>query len=339
MRIGAVVIGLLTMVGCASGDPPIDSDLGGVTVPAGFEVSVVADGFDGPTQIAVTSDGQLVVAELNGGEGDGTGRVVMFDPDSPDDREVVADDLTTPTGIAVDGDLLWIMEQRQLTVGSLADPASRTVVMADLPFNGRSEGSLTMRADGGVLYNTSGGEAGAGLTPGSGMLWRIDTPDTEPVVVATGIKHAYGHVEHPDGRLFVTEITDRPLDGGPPPDELMVVNDGDDFGYPRCIGNRTPVAELGATDGDCVSSPPSHALFAPGATPTSVAVAPWDDETLLVALWNSGTVVTVPAGAGDEPHAGEPFLTGIEHPQHLLAVGDRLLVVDHDGGRIFAVSR
>jgi hypothetical protein len=50
-------------------------------------------------------------------------------------------------------------------------------------------------------------------------------------------------------------------------------------------------------------------------------------------------VVTVPAGAGDEPHAGEPFLTGIEHPRHLLAVGDRLFVVDQDGGRTFAVSR
>lgn len=34
-----VVIGLLRMVGCASGDPPIDRDLGGVTVPAGFEVT------------------------------------------------------------------------------------------------------------------------------------------------------------------------------------------------------------------------------------------------------------------------------------------------------------
>jgi hypothetical protein len=32
------------------------------------------------------------------------------------------------------------------------------------------------------------------------------------------------------------------------------------------------------------------------------------------------------------------FLTGVRHPQHLLALGDRLLVVDHAGGRILAVS-
>ena len=40
--------------------------------------------------------------------------------------------------------------------------------------------------------------------------------------------------------------------------------------------------------------PPSHALFEAGATPTSIAVAPWDPDVLVVALWGEGRVVTLP---------------------------------------------
>jgi glucose/arabinose dehydrogenase len=338
VRLTAIVSAALVLVAGCGDDSTADRGQAEITVPDGFEVRVVADGFNGPTQITVTNDGRLVVAELNGGEAAGTGRVVAFDPDTPEERMVLVDGLTTPTGVTVEGELLWIMERRRLTVGPLDDPTTRTVVADDLPFNGRSEGTLTVRSGGAVLYNTSGGEAGDALDPGSGVLWRIDDPTMEPVAVATGVKHAYALVEHPDGRLFVTEIADRRLDGRPPPDEVMVVNDGDDFGYPRCVGDRTPVAELGAAAADCADSPPSHALFEPGATPTSVAVAPWDDATLLVALWNAGVVVSVPATAGSTPHTGDAFLTGIEHPQHLLSVDGQLLVVDHGGGRILAIS-
>jgi glucose/arabinose dehydrogenase len=342
MRIGAVVIALaLTACGSDASDP--SPPTGAVTVPAGFDVEVLVDGFDGPTQIAFAADGRLLVAELNGGERDGTGRVVAVDLGDSTSRTVLVDDLLTPTGIAVDGDLLWVMEQRRLTarplVDGVADPAAVTVVADELPFNGRSNGTLTVAAGGGVVFNTSGGEAGDALVPGSGVLWRVESPAGDPKRIATGLKHAYAHAVHPDGRWFVTEITDRRLDGGPPPDEVMVVADGDDFGYPRCIGDRTPVAELGAVAADCASTPPSHALFEPGSTPTSITVSPWSADTLFVALWNAGEVVAIPASPGSSPHVGEPFLTGIDHPQHLLVDGDRLLVVDHTGGRILAVTR
>jgi len=76
----------------------------------------------------------------------------------------------------------------------------------------------------------------------------------------------------------------------------------------------------------------------PGATPTSVAEAPWDDTVLLVALWVERRIVAVPKAGEEQPVAYTDFLTGIERPQFLLADGDRLLVVDHEGGRILAVT-
>lgn len=120
----------------------------------------------------------------------------------------------------------------------------------------------------------------------------------------------------------------------------MLVEPGVDFAWPRCIGDGTPVEQYGGTDAECADAPRSLALFEPGATPTSIAVAPWDPDVLVVALWNRGEVVTVSIAdpAPPEPVDPEVLLTGVEHPQHLLVDGDRLLVVDHDGGRILAVQ-
>lgn len=334
------VAGVLSVLLAACGAN--DRSVEGVEVVGGFSVEVAVDGLNGPTQIDLV-DGRLIVAELNGSEGGGTGRVLSIDLGDPTDRVVLVDGLTTPTGVAVDGDLLWVMEQRRLTVGPLDDPADRAVVLDEMPFNGRSEGTLTAVDGGGILYDTSGSRDAATpdvLRAGSGTLWFLASPNAEPEQFATGFKHAYAHVGAADGQWFVTEISDGQLDGDSPPDELMIVAEGGDFGYPRCIGDRVPVAELGATDATCASTPRSHAVFAPRSTPTSVAIAPWDRAVVLVALWNEGTIVSLPTEPPEsEPYPGELFISGLDHPQHLLADGDRLLVVDFDGGRILTVAQ
>ena len=78
-------------------------------------------------------------------------------------------------------------------------------------------------------------------------------------------------------------------------------------------------------------------MFDPQATPTGVAIAPWDTDLALVALWVRGEIVAVPVAAGSDPHRPEVVVDTIERPQHLLADGDRILVTDHDAGRILAL--
>lgn len=332
---------LLTVAACEGDGGPVGT--AGIDAPDGFEVGVVVEGLDGPTQIAPDGAGGFVVAELRGGEDDGTGRVLRYRELRPDAAEVLVDGLLTPTGVTVDADgRLWIMEQRRLSTGPLDDPGDRTVVLDELPYNGRSEGTLTALAGGGILFDTSGSrdrDAPDVLKPGSGRLWYLAGPDASPVEFATGFKHAYAHVVDADGTIWVTEMSDGRLDGETPPDELVRVREGDDFGYPRCVGDRTPVTELGATDADCSATPRSHALLSPSATPTSVAVAPWDDDTLLIALWNRREIVAVPRAPADSPYAPESVVGGELTPQHLLVDGDRLLVTDFAGGRVLSVVR
>jgi len=328
------------LVACGDDDAP---GAEGVSAPAGFDVTVFAEDFVGPTQMVFTDDGDLIVAELNGGENDAAGRVLRVAADDPNDRTVLQQGLNKPTGVAVTGERLWIMEQRRLSVTSLEPDAPLEVVADELPFNGRSEGTLTVTPDGRLLYDTSGSKRGPDRVEGSGMLFAIDDAadgPSEPIVVATGFKHAYAHVVDRDGRLWSVEMTDGNFDGERAPDELLGVEPGDDAGWPQCVGNNRPVVEYGGTADLCAQSPASHALFVPGATPTSLVVAPWDGDLFVVALWLSGEVVTVPrtAAADGGPHEPTVFLRGIESPQHLLVDGDSLLVSDHETGRIVRVT-
>ncbi len=300
-------------------------------------VDVVAEGFDRPTQIGHDGRGGYVLAELNGGEGDGTGRVLHLESIDAE-PSVLVDGLLTPTGVVVDGDLLWIMERRTLSVASLDDPSDRRIVLDDLAFNGRSEGTISAVDGGGILFDTSGRRDGGELADGSGRLFFLAGPDADLEEFAVGFKHAYAHAPLGDGRWLVTEVSDGRLDDVRPPDELTIVERGDDFGYPRCIGDRVPVAETGGTADDCETGPPSLALFEAQATPTGVVVAPWDDETALVALWVRGEIVAVPVEPGDEPHEPAVVVDTIERPQHLLVDGDRVLVTDHESGRILALE-
>ena len=194
-----------------------------LTLPDGYSASVVAEGLRGPTQMIVGPDGRLWVAQLAGGENAGTGQVVALSVGT-NEREMLLDNLLKPTRIAVLADHLWIVAGRDLlraplTATGVGEPET---VLSDLPFNGRSNGTLTVTPDAHLLFETSGRRAGSRAQEGSGTLWRLNPSDpTNPVPIATGLKGAYAHAFTDDGQLFSTEIGDDPVNGQAPPDERI----------------------------------------------------------------------------------------------------------------------
>ena len=333
-RLTAALAGLALLAAACVGD---DAE-------ASLRADVLVEGLAGPTQLIVDDDGFWWVAQLAGGENDGTGQVVRVDPGAPDDPpEVMLEGLDKPTGVALFAGELWVMERDRLTRGPIdgsVDGTDRLVVADELPTNGRSEGTLTVDGDR-LLFDTSGRlESNGTPAEGSGILWAA-SPDDEITEVATGFKHAYAHVRTDDGTLYTTEIGDGRYDGERPLDELVPVTPGIDHGWPRCVGDNRPVAQYGGTVSGCADVPRPLAVFGAGATPTSVVVAPWDPAVLLVALWNEGRVVAVPVDASTVPVDGNGYETvfdGVEHPQHLTVDGDRVLLTDHVAGRILALE-
>lgn len=331
-----LLVALALVAGCGGAAQP---EVAGLRVPPGYRGTVVADGLEGPTQFAVGPDQRLWVAQLAGAEGAAEGEVVAVDLASGE-REVLLDGLDKPTGLAVLDGHLWLALATALVRAPLdtqGRPGAVEVVLAELPNNGRSQGTLTVTPEGTLLYETSGDQRGAQAAEGTGVLWELDpsTP-TEPRPFATGLKNAYAHTVDAGGRRWTTEVGDGRFDGEPPPDELNLAVDGADYGWPRCLGARLGVEELGGSAEVCAATQVPLTVFPAGATPTGLAVAPWDPGALLVALWNRGEVVRVPT-TGDAGRLAEPevFLDGLDGPQHLLALPDgALLLGEHGSGRI-----
>jgi len=346
MRLAAVAFLALVLGGCTSSlapTPAVQSPPDLVLPPA-FTADLIVEGLRGPTQMIAGPDGRLWVAQLNGGENAGVGQILSLSPESGKGH-VLLDHLSKPTGIAVHNSTLWIAAGRSLLaapIGADGSVGSPEPVLTDLPTNGRSNGTLTVTPHGEILFETSGSRLGNEAAPGSGSLWALTPQDAaHPSVLATGLKGAYGHAVDAQGRIWITEIGDDLLDNGAPPDELNLVVAGADFGWPQCAGYGERVQRYGGTAERCAQSRLPVVLFAPNATPTSVAIAPWEENTLLVALWNAGEVVQIQITPEGDNAVGEvsTFLTGLRNPQHLLAWRDgSLLLSDFATGTIFRIA-
>ena len=345
VRLPVLAAALLTAVSCSS-EPAVLNDVG---VADGLTIEVVVEELDGPTQFVVPNDERLFVAVINGGEDDQQGQVLRIDIASGD-RHIVADGLDKPTGLAILGFDLWIMERNQLSLlnvdGRQLVRRSPRAIVTDLPNNGRSEGTLTRAPDNHLLFNTSGSKRGADVVEGSGRLYLIDAWNIldlnpsewqdAPVELASGFKHAYAHVYDGDV-LWTTEMTDGRFDGEPAADEVLRVVAHTDHGWPYCVGDNRVVEEFGGTADRCADTPPSLATFAPGATPTSITISPFDDNTLLVALWNEGRIVAIDK-TSDDPSDYIDVATGLIGPQHLVATDDAVYVSEFGTGRILRLT-
>lgn len=319
---------------------------GSLRLPPGYAADVAAEGLQAPTQMAKDSRGRLWVAQMAGDENAGTGQVMVIDLESGE-RSVVVEGLLKPTGIALLDGYLWIATKRELLRASLelldeegiAGPVE--AVLSDLPFDGRSNGTLTVTPERMLVFETSGARFGGEPTAGSATLWRLDpAKPEEPEALATGLKSAYGHAYDAAGRLWVTEIGADLVNGAAPPDELNLIAAGADFGWPQCFAMQQPALNYGGTQVRCLGTRAPVALFTPHAAPTSVVASPWEPDTLLVALRGEGEIVRVPvAYVGDNAQGeAETFIEGFGRPQHLLVWDeDSLMVSDQTTGRIYRI--
>lgn len=345
---GIFLLAIITiaLVGCAATQPEATATPLSLTLPTGYAAEILASDLRGPTQMIAGPDDDLWVAQLNGDENAGAGQVIAISMQTGKKR-VLLDSLLKPTGLAIADGALWIASGRNLLRAPIRDAGiveAPETVLSDLPFNGRSNGTLTVSPTGNIIFETSGHRLVNEAEEGSAQLWELDPENpAKPRSIATGLKNAYGHIFDSAGRLWVTDVANDPVNGGEPPDELNLIIEGGNFGWPGCFGDRQAATNYGGTDSACQTTRPSVVAFPPHSTPTSVAVSPWEADTLLVALWGptDPSVVRVQFKLNGEQATGtvSPFITGLMHPQHLLVLADgSLLVSDHETGIIYRLT-
>jgi len=322
----ALTVVIAGMTGC-SDDTTSQSR---TTTEQTIALSIVVDGLDRPTQIADGPDGLLLVAQLAGDENDATGEILAVDV-TTGERRVIADGLDKPTGVLWADGTLWIMVRRGLISapwnGTDPTAGAPTTVLDDLPYNGRSEGTLTALDNGTFLYETTGTLTDGEAVPGSGTLWEYDPATGASRAVATGFKNAYGHVVLDDERIITTDIGDNITD--PPVEEIDVINPNQtaDFGWPDCPGDTTCADVVGPL-----------AVFPVSSTPTGVAAIGND---VYVALFTTGQLLRVSLAGwniGSAPATPTEIVAGLDGPHSMLARTDGTLwISEHTAGRIIAV--
>ncbi len=318
-------------------------------LPDGFRAEVYAEKLRKPTAMTFGFDGRLYLTQINEGENDGAGQVVRvaFPGAQP---EVLLDNLFKPTGLAWSGEELFIatgqnIVRTRLNGADTLEPPK--ILIRDLPYNGRSNGQMTLLPDRRLLFEASGSIN----DPNSGVLLVFDpVSGDEPAVLARGLKGAYAHaVDRESGTIYTTEIGDNPVNGQQPPEEINRVRVGADYGWPRCYGNQQVAENYGGTAELCAQTEPPVVTLPPRSTPTGLAYydrgdfpAPYRDA-LYVALWNADQpeVWHVALEQQGEQLRGTaaPFMGDLQRPIDVLPdLKAGLLVLDYEAGTVYQVT-
>ncbi len=340
----------MVLVACstATGSPTISGTPGsapnGLQLPPGFSTTIYASGLHQPTAMAYGPDNKLYVTQLNGGEDDRKGQVVVLDGPNATPR-VLLDGLDKLTGIAWRKDELWLVAKRNIleTKGTSTALAPPTTVVKDLPFNGRSNGQIDLLPDDRLLFESSGNGS-----PDSAMLLTLKPGETTPRIYAKGFKGAYAHASDINsGAVWSTEINDDLLAGAVPPEELNQISEGKDYGWPHCFAAQQPAPEHGGSKASCKATELPIALFEPHATPTGLEwggntkwPAPYN-HALFVALWNGQPPRLALVQLGDElSMKPTTFIGGMKRPMDVRAAREGgLLVMDQEVGVIYLVRK
>lgn len=345
--------------------------VGGVqlNVIPGFTVSIFQSGLNQPRFLTMSPDGKSLIVSLLG---DNT--VVAFPLDgSP--STTLATGLMIPHGLAVDGTTLWIGTLDGLYKVSYPTPgAVATFTGLNQNNTDHNRRSLAVAADHTIFEGVGSpcnvcarGTSGAALLDDT--VQHFNAGGTTPATWAVGLRNASGLAVDPStGGLWATvnqrdDISPDPaINNVTPPDELDLVQSGDDYGWPYCYpppnsSTRLPNPEYPAWP-SCATYQPAKLYFEAHHAPLQIA---FYDRTQFPAHYQGGAfvafhgshfpvppqgceVVYVNFSAG-APVSYEAFITGwpdsgsTKGPAGVAVGSDGALYVSNDGlGVIYKIT-
>lgn len=290
----------------------------GLSVPEGFSIAIFAQGLGAARDLELTADGTLLLSIP------AQGKVVAL-PDKNADgkadevREVLVG-LNRPHGLAFYKNRLFLAEETKVSRynwDSEKLTASFEEKLFDLPAGGRHfTRTLTFDREG-RLFVSIGSTCDVCLEkhPWFGAVIISDAQGVNPRLFARGLRNSVFIATNPQsGELWGTEMGRDNLGDDLPPDEINIIRQDKDYGWPQCYGNRVPDTDF-VPNPSCGETEPPVFEIAAHSAPLGLA---FDRQgNLLVAYhgsWNRST----PAGykvvrlklKGDRVVSEEDFLTG-----------------------------
>jgi len=284
----------------AVGDP-VDFPL---KVASGFKIGVFAKDLGAARDLQFSPGGTLLVSSKNSG-------TVYALPDKnkdgrADEKTEVLTGLDKPHGIAFYGEKIFVAELRKVSRYSWNEKtlaAKFEKKLFDLPYNGgHSTRSIVINSDG-DLFVTIGSSCNVCVEkhPWLAAVIVSDVDGKTPKVFAKGLRNSVFIKLNPTTEeLWGTEMGRDLLGDNLPAEEINIVREGRNYGWPTCYGNKVHDKKFGHNhkDGECESTEAPIYEFQAHSAPLGLTFinspqfpASWQGD-LLVAYhgsWNRST--------------------------------------------------
>lgn len=280
-----------------------------LSVPSGYSVSLFARDVGPARDLAISAGGTIVVSVPK------EGSVKLLPHGTP-----IITKLANPHGIAFWGTYLFVAEETRMLRYQWNEGKKEATFdkkLFDLPKGGRHTTRSVVVNKHGQMFVSVGSTCDTCVEnhPFLAAVIVSDTEGAEPRVWATGLRNAPFIALHPTtDELWGTEMGRDFLGDNLPPDEINVIRDGTDYGWPYCYGNKvfdTTFGQAQATRCNETQGP----IFEIPAHSAPLGLAFFEDDLLVSyhGSWNRSTptgykVVRIKK-AGNE-YQSEDFLTG-----------------------------
>ncbi|WP_167848844.1 PQQ-dependent sugar dehydrogenase [Methanolobus halotolerans] len=248
---------------------------GEISLPPGFVIETYADdlgnslvSYPGPDpgpRMLLQQNGVVYVSIPNR-------NLVAVLPDRDGDKRadevgVFISGLNYPHGLDYSDGWFYIAEEDQVIRvrdddGDLvADANSTEILIDDIPGGGHS--TRTVKVNGSSLYLSIGSSCNVCYEEDErrAAITKCDIDGSNCSVFATGLRNSVGMVFHPEtGELYATDNGRDWLGDDLPPDEINLVEEGNDYGWPVCYSDNVRDTEFDTSISDenvCENKTPS----------------------------------------------------------------------------------
>lgn len=302
-------------------------------VPAGFEVSMFAEGLGRARWLEVAPNGDVLLARIDRGE-----ILVLRDTDGDGDADVsstLVGGLSQPQGMAIQPDGLYVADLNHVwrvpyVAGDL-QATGAAVPVTPIGTLGSATGhmlrSLAFSQDGLSFFVGVGSESNIAVesAPRASIL-RFDRTGASHQVYASGLRNPAGlEIEPATGALYASVVERDGMGESLVPDFLTRIQPGGFYGWPYAYTGRNPQPGLGSERPDLVAQTLTpDVLFRAHSTPIGFtfynatqfpADYVGDAFVALRGSWNSAEpqgfmVVRVPVENGVPVNRYDAFMTG-----------------------------
>lgn len=246
-------------------------DLGQIHVPPGFRISVFAQDLAGARFLAFSSSGVLLVSLTQ------QGRVMALADPNRSGRatrsSVLIDGLNRPQGLAFSGRDLYVAEtgrvvrfkdaEGALLAGRSLPMEQAEMVIPELPAGGGHFTRTIVFGPNGDLFVSVGSSCNLCEEddPRRAAILRLPAGGGPVEVYASGLRNSVGLRFNPaDQKLWATDNGRDRLGDDLPPEEINIITERGNYGWPYCYGNNLPNPEY-ADSGKCRNAiPPAFEL-------------------------------------------------------------------------------